>query len=78
MVAKRKSIYHEAGDVYIHDCTMNAERYRSFMMQVFRDVKMKMPWLKGKEVIILLPMLEEGILTTSTRKVEKMGGRSKL
>jgi transposase len=52
MVAKRKSTYHEAGDVYIHDCTMNAERYRSFMMQVFRDVKMKMPWLKGKEVII--------------------------
>jgi hypothetical protein len=35
MVAKRKSTYHEAGEIYIHDCTRNAERYWSFMMQVF-------------------------------------------
>jgi hypothetical protein len=51
-VAKRKSAYHEAGDVYIHDCTMNSERYRQFMLQIFAEVKVKMHWLKGKPIII--------------------------
>jgi hypothetical protein len=50
--AKRKSRYHDAGDVFLHDCTMNAELYRQFMMVIFELIKARMPWMAGKTVIV--------------------------
>ncbi len=48
----QRSVNHEKGDIYMKDCTVTAERYRPLMMKVFAAVKAKMPWLKGKRVII--------------------------
>lgn len=51
-IAERTTRNRERGDVYFHDCTMNAELYRDFMMQIISEIKVKMPWLKGKPVVI--------------------------
>jgi hypothetical protein len=51
-ICKRTSRYHQKDDVYMHDCTMTAIIYRGFMMQIFQQIKRKMPWLRGQPVFV--------------------------
>ena len=45
-------------DIYIHDCTLDADLYRQYMVEtedvdgVFDEIKIKMPWLRGHPVIV--------------------------
>jgi hypothetical protein len=51
-ICEKTNRYHRAGDVYVHDCTLNAALYQQFMMKVFKKIKEKMPWMRGQEVIV--------------------------
>lgn len=52
VVCQRGNRYHRAGEEYLRDCNMDAELYRHFMKEIFAAIKVKMPWLQGREVIV--------------------------
>lgn len=47
-----KSVHHNRGDVDKADCTMDAQLFKTHMRLVMQAVRKKMPWLRGKPVII--------------------------
>lgn len=51
-ICTKTNRFHRRGDVYFKDSTMDGELYKDFMQKIFAAVKQKMPWLKGKEVIV--------------------------
>ena len=57
-VCDRTTLYHQRGDIYIHDCTLDADLNRQYMVGtedvdgVFDEIKIKMPWLRGHPVIV--------------------------
>jgi len=51
-IAERTSYNHNRGDIYQHDCTITAELYRHYMIDIIAEVKVKMPWLRNQKIII--------------------------
>ena len=51
-ICQRSNRYHQRGDIYTQDCTMNSALYREFMMKIFNAIKIKMPWLRGQPVFV--------------------------
>jgi len=52
VVCERGNRWHRRGDEYWKDCNMNGDLYQEFMLKLLAEIKVKMPWLKGKEVIV--------------------------
>ena len=57
-VCESATLYNQRGDIYIHDCTLDADLYCQHMGGtkdkdvVFKEIKIKIPWFRGHPDII--------------------------
>lgn len=50
--AKKRSVNHQRGDLYLRDCNITAAIWYTYMVDILSEIKVKMAKFKGEEIIV--------------------------